>query len=199
VTDTAPETIQLKFGSVGRLGVGWWGVGCLIATEGALFTYLLFSYYYFAVELGPAFGPHRPPSMALPLPNTVILLSSSLIANWSEKAIKAGRKRRFLLGGALTVLLGAAFVAVQLVEWKTKSYSLQTNPYGSLFFTITGFHMAHVVVGLLAWLTMLAWGARGYFDQHRHTPVLITAIYWHFVDVVWIAVFTTFYLTPYLW
>jgi heme/copper-type cytochrome/quinol oxidase subunit 3 len=198
VGEAAPETLALPFGSVERNGVGWWGVSCLIATEAALFAYLLFSYYYTAIEIGPGFAP-RHPSMTFPLPNTVILISSSFVANWAEKSIKAGRRGRFLVGGAITVLLGATFVGVQLLEWRSKHYSLQTGPYGSLFFTITGFHMMHVIVGLLAWLTMLVWGARGYFDRRRHAPVLITAVYWHFVDVVWLAVFFTFYLTPYFW
>jgi heme/copper-type cytochrome/quinol oxidase subunit 3 len=196
VTDAV---LQLPYGSVERKGVGWWGVTCLIATEAALFAYLLFSYYYTAIEVGPGFAPKHPPSLALPLPNTVILLSSSFVAAWAERQMKRGHTRRFLIGGAITVLMGAAFVGVQLLEWKGKHYSLQTGPYGSLFFTITGFHMAHVVVGLLGWLTMLTWAARGYFDARRHTPVLLTAVYWHFVDAVWIAVFFTFYLTPYLW
>jgi heme/copper-type cytochrome/quinol oxidase subunit 3 len=198
VSEVPSEAIALPIGSVGRRGVGWLGVGCLIATEAALFAYLLFSFYYLAVEIGPSFAPPKPPSMALPLPNTVILLASSFVANWAEKQIRAGRMRRFLAGGVVTAALGTIFVGVQLLEWKGKTYSLHTGPYGSLFFTITGFHMAHVVVGLLAWLTMLFWGARGYFDAQRHTPVLITAVYWHFVDVVWLAVFFTLYLTPYL-
>jgi len=199
VAETATAALELPFGSVERKGVGWWGVICLIATEAALFAYLLFSYYYTWLEIGPGFLPRHPPSMDLAAPNTVILISSSFVANWTEKSIKAGRKGRFLIGGGITVLLGVVFVGMQLLEWNSKHYSLQTGPYGSLFFTITGFHMAHVVVGLLVWLTMLTWGGRGYFDQRRHTPVLITAVYWHFVDVVWLAVFFTFYLTPYVW
>ena len=68
-------TLQLPYGSVARKGVGWWGVVCLISTEAALFAYLLFSYYYTAIEIGPGFAPRQPPSLALPLPNTVILLT----------------------------------------------------------------------------------------------------------------------------
>ena len=90
------------------------------------------------------------------------------------------------------------FVAIQLMEWHSRPFTLRSSLYGSLFFTITGFHMAHVVVGLLALAVVLLWSALGYFDARRNAPVLIVSIYWHFVDVVWIFVFTTLYLTPYL-
>ena len=73
-----------------------------------------------------------------------------------------------------------------------------TSAYGSLYFTITGFHMVHVVVGVLMLSMVLLWSALGYFSPRHHARVTIAAIYWHFVDAVWICVFFTFYLSPYL-
>jgi heme/copper-type cytochrome/quinol oxidase subunit 3 len=90
------------------------------------------------------------------------------------------------------------FVVIQTFEWKAKSFSLNSGPYGSLFFTITGFHMAHVILGLLMLLPLTIWSALGYFGPHRSAPVSIGAIYWHFVDAVWLTVFFTIYITPYL-
>ena len=75
---------------------------------------------------------------------------------------------------------------------------MASNTYGSLYFTITGFHMAHVAAGLLMLAALFVWTLLGTFDRWRSTPVSVGVIYWHFVDAVWLAVFLTFYVTPYL-
>jgi cytochrome c oxidase subunit 3 len=95
-------------------------------------------------------------------------------------------------------VLGAIFVGVQLLEWSRKPYQFNSSAYSSLYFTITGFHLAHVVIGMLVLLVLSVWSLLGYFDSKRHAPVAIGAIYWHFVDVVWLVVFFTIYVTPYL-
>ncbi len=99
---------------------------------------------------------------------------------------------------AVAILLGGAFVMIQLGEWGKKNYDLTANLYNSIYFTITGFHLMHVVVGLAVLLFLLLWTALGYFDDRRYVAVKIGGIYWHFVDVVWLFVFTSLYLTPYL-
>jgi heme/copper-type cytochrome/quinol oxidase subunit 3 len=98
----------------------------------------------------------------------------------------------------MTLLLGAVFVGVQLVEWAGKPFHFNQTTYSALYFTITGFHLAHVVVGMIVLLVLLVWSLLGYFDRRRNAPVAIGAVYWHFVDVVWLAVFFTIYVTPYL-
>ena len=75
---------------------------------------------------------------------------------------------------------------------------MASNTYGSLYFTITGFHMAHVAAGLLMLAALFVWTLLGTFDRWRSTPVSVGVIYWHFVDAIWLAVFLTFYVTPYL-
>jgi cytochrome c oxidase subunit 3 len=87
---------------------------------------------------------------------------------------------------------------VQVLEWHNKPYRLASSTYSSLYFTITGFHMAHVAVGLLMIAALFLWSVLGMFDRWRHAPVSIGAVYWHFVDAVWLAVFLTFYVTPHL-
>ena len=82
---------------------------------------------------------------------------------------------------------------------QAKPYTMRSGSYGSLYFTITGFHMAHVVVGLVALLLIFFWCVAGYFDERRNVPLLIGAAYWHFVDIVWLTVFFTFYLMPRIW
>jgi heme/copper-type cytochrome/quinol oxidase subunit 3 len=189
----------LPVGACGTRGPGWLGVACLIATESAVFAYLLFSYYYFDVQLPHGWRPAEAPKLTLSLPNTAILLASSAAVWWAERALKQGRRGRQLLGLAVAIGLGCLFVAVQLLEWKGKHQGLASNAYASLYFTITGFHMAHVLAGLIALSMTLVWSALGYFDARRSAGLSYAAAYWHFVDAVWLAVFFTFYVTPYLW
>ena len=186
-------------GGLGRRSVGWWGLAALIATEGALFAYLLFTYYYLLVQIGPTWFPEHAPPLKLALPNTVILLASSATVAWAERGIRAGARGRAIAGLVLTLVLGVVFVAIQLVEWKAKPYTMQSGSYGSLYFTTTGFHMAHVAAGLIGLVLVLIWTLAGYLDERRNVPMLIGSAYWHFVDVVWLTVFFTFYVAPRLW
>ncbi len=198
MSEVTLERRPIPTGSIGSLANGYWGTVNLILTEGALFAYLLFSYYYYAVQ--PHSGPWPPdgipPSLRLSLPNTILLLASSAVIWWGERGTRQGVRRRQLTGLVVGFLMGLAFVGIQALEWESKTFTLSSGPYGSLFFVITGFHMAHVVVGLLALLAVIIWSFLGYFGPVRSAPVSIAAIYWHFVDAVWITVFFTFYLTP---
>jgi cytochrome c oxidase subunit III len=198
MADAAQVDPALPVAALGRNSVGWWGMLCLIATEASLFAYLLFSYAYFAVRFGPSWLPERHPSMLLAAPNTIVLLSSSVVVWRSEAGAKEGRRGHHLAWLAFAIALGGIFVIVQMFEWKAKTYSLSSNAYGSFYFTITGFHMAHVVVGLAVLSVVWIWSALGYITPRRHEAVLISSVYWHFVDVVWLFVFTAFYITPYL-
>ncbi|HEY0178825.1 MAG TPA: cytochrome c oxidase subunit 3 [Dokdonella sp.] len=190
---------RVPVGGAGRRSIGWWGLVTLIATEGALFAYLLFSYYYVFVQLGPSWLPERTPSLGLALPNTLILLASSATVWLAERGVRRGARGVALASLAATLVLGVVFTAIQIFEWKTKPYSMRSGAYGSMYFTITGFHMAHVAAGIVALALVFVWCAAGYLDRERHVPMLIGAAYWHFVDVVWLFVFATFYLVPRLW
>lgn len=204
MSDTAiksdePLTIgRLPIGSIGHESNGWWGMLLLIVTESFLFGYLLFSYYYFASHAEPGSFPAEQPSFRLSGPNTVILIVSSIAVWWGEHSGKRGSRGGLLAGLSVGFVLGAIFVAIQVIEWMEKPFTIASHAYGSSFFTTTGFHMAHVVGGLVVLLALIVWSALGYFDRERMAPISIGSIYWHFVDVVWLAVFFTFYVTPYL-
>jgi cytochrome c oxidase subunit 3 len=189
----------LPVGGVGRIGVGWWGLVCFIATEAALFGYLLFDYCYYAIQLEPGWMPERHPSLDFALPNTIIAILSSLAAWWGERGIRRGARGQLLAGFALAFLLGLAFLLLEGMDWATKPFTLSSSLYGSLYFTITGLHVAHLILGLVALLAILFWAALGYFDARRNTPVLIGAAYWHFVNLVWLVFFVALYLAPRLW
>ena len=188
----------LPVGSRGRLSSGWWGMWSLIATEAALFAYLLFSYFYVGSQVHGPWPAGGLPKLQIALPDTIILLVASGTMWWGERGVRTGRPGRLKIGLVATILLGIVFLGLQGVEWHNKPFHLTSNVYGSLYFTVTGFHMAHVVAGLLMLLALLLWSLLGYFDERRHAAVSVGAIYWHFVTAVWIFVFLAIYVSPYL-
>jgi cytochrome c oxidase subunit III len=193
----ASRRLDLPVGSIGHHANGWWGMMMLIVTEGALFIYLLFAYYYNAVQHGQNWLPEDLPNFKLSLPDTIILLLSSAVVWRAESLLKRGRN-----GGvaaiylAVGALMGIVFIAIQALEWGTKKFTPFSSSYGSLYYTITGFHMLHVAAGVLMLATLSLWCTLGYFNHIRSAPVSIGAIYWHFVDAVWLVLFFTFYVTP---
>jgi cytochrome c oxidase subunit 3 len=134
--------------------------------------------------------------LALALPGTLILLASSVAVGWAQLGIEHGNRWRLTIGMGGGALLGVIFLVVQYFEWAQKPYGLTSSPYSSLYYVITGFHMAHVVVGVVMLTVLALWSGRGYFNRFRFAHIHIGALYWHFVDAVWLAVFFTFYLTP---
>jgi heme/copper-type cytochrome/quinol oxidase subunit 3 len=177
---------------------GFWGMMLLILTEASLFTYLLFSYFYLG-SIAPGRWPSEgPPSLRLVIPNTLILLVSSGTMYWAESGIRKGDTHRLRLGLLSTLVLGLTFLTIQGVEYGNKHITPSTDAYGSLFFTITGFHGAHVAAGLLMVGVITARAFFNHFRAGRHDAVTNVAWYWHFVDVVWLAVFTCLYLLPHV-
>lgn len=174
---------------------GQWGMLLLIATEAALFASLIFSYFYLEVR-SPLWPPNGAPDLKVASFNTAILLSSSVTLHWGELGIRNGRVGRMRLGLALTMVLGAVFLSLQVYEYSRLGFSPTTDAYGSVFFTITGIHGTHVFVGLLILGVMSVMAAKGIFSQEDHHYLSNAALYWHFVDAVWIAVFTSLYLSP---
>jgi cytochrome c oxidase subunit III len=191
---------SLPVGAMDTRANGWWAMIFTIFTEASLFAYLLFAYYYLAVQphMPGTFPEGGPPPLAVASVNTVILLTSSAAVGWAQLSIEHNKKWRLVAGLGLGALLGMVFLAIQLMEWADQRFTLSSTPYSSLYFVITGFHMAHVIVGVLILLALTFWSERGCFNSRRFAHIHIGALYWHFVDAVWIAVFLTFYITPLL-
>jgi heme/copper-type cytochrome/quinol oxidase subunit 3 len=181
-----------------RRNPGWWAMVLIVVTEAMLFAYLLFAYFYLGSMANTPWPPGGPPALKLVVPNTIILLVSSGTMWWAESGIRAGSQMRLRLGMLITLLLGAAFLLIQGIEYSKKDFALQSNAYGSLFFTITGFHGAHVFVGLLFNIVVQLRAWLGHFTAERHLAVTNVAMYWHFVDAVWLVVFVSLYLTPHI-
>jgi cytochrome c oxidase subunit 3 len=198
MADVPAASTALPVGPIGRHGLGWWGVGTLIATEAALFAYLLFAYFYLGATAGPDWLLEPHPNLGVALPNTLLLLASSAAAWWGERGILQQRRARALWGFGLALVMGSVFALVQSYEWHAKAFRLGTSSYGSLYFLTTGIHEAHVIIGIAVLIAIFVWTALDYFSPRRRLSVSAGVLYWHFVDVVWLFIFTTYYLTPYL-
>jgi heme/copper-type cytochrome/quinol oxidase subunit 3 len=193
---TRPEAFLAEH-PAGRT-VGWWGMVMFVTTEATLFAVLLSSYFYvrFQAEAWPVGGIEEP-KLTRPLIMTALLLPSSLPVMWAERGIRHGQRWRLRIGLVATLLMGGAFLALQGMEYseKLKKFTIDTNVYGSFFYTITGFHGLHVTIGLIMVTWLLAASLRGSFGYRRHERVRLTAIYWHFVDLVWLFILFTIYLS----
>lgn len=144
---------SLPVGGQELISTRWWGMMCLIATEGILFVYLIFAYAYLGSQSPGPWPPAGPPSLALSAPDTIVLVASSFLLGWGARRGANKARLRLALGG--TFVLGTIFLVVQGFEWAAKPFTLKTNAYSAIYFTLTGFHMAHVVVGLLMLLVLL--------------------------------------------
>ena len=184
----------------GTRSTGWWGMVGLITTEATLFATLLVSYFYLRFQSEPEWPPDgiEPPTMELPLIMTVLLLGSSIPMHWAETGIRKNEQGRLRAGLLIAFLMAAAFLVLMGVEYAEKlpEVTATTNAYGSMFYAITGFHGTHVLVGVLMnlWLQVRAW--MGHFDDERHGHVQNITLYWHFVDVVWIFILLSLYVSP---
>jgi heme/copper-type cytochrome/quinol oxidase subunit 3 len=179
---------------------GWWGMVLLVATEATLFAVLLASYFYVRFKTANGWPPDAiaDPKLVRAFVMTVLLTASGFVMYAAETGIRRGRQRTLVLGLGVTFLLGLAFLGLQI--WETvvvaREFTPRTNTYGSLVFTITGAHSAHLVAGLLllAWVQARAWFAA--YSPRRHLGVQMAAIYWYFVVAVQLAIFVSLYLTP---
>lgn len=183
-------------------GLGWWGMVFFIASESLLFANLLAGYLYLRVRAG-TWPPPGGPQLDRPVPfgnnyliliNTIILLSSSIPMIFAGRATRRGNMRNvpwLILG---SIVLGAIFISLQGVEYATNGFGPSDGILGSTFYTITGFHGAHVMVGLIFLSINFFRALRGQFSKEKHFALQAGEMYWHFVDVVWIFVFSLVYL-----
>jgi cytochrome c oxidase subunit 3 len=126
--------------------------------------------------------------------NTAILLSSSLTIHWAQTSIKNGNRFGLKAGILTTLLLGCTFLFVQINEYVHLGFAPHDHAQGSVFYGLTGLHGAHVFIGLtlLAMVTVRAF--RGHYSAEEHRGVEVPGIYWHFVDVMWVIVYTSVYI-----
>jgi cytochrome c oxidase subunit 3 len=126
--------------------------------------------------------------------NTAVLLSSSVTIHWALESVKRGNRFGLKAGMVTTFLLGCTFLFVQINEYVHIGFAPSNSAQASVFYGLTGLHGAHVFIGLCLLLMVTVRAFRGHFSPEQHRGVEVPGIYWHFVDVMWVVVYTTVYL-----
>lgn len=174
----------------------WWGMLGLVAIETTVVTAFIVSWFYLRMGAGTWPPGGKMPALLLPTLNTVLLLASSGVVLWADHGIRRGDARRLALGLTTAIGMAIVFLVLKAVEYVGKDYRWSDHAYGSIVWTIAGFHSAHVVSLVLKTGVMATLAWRGYFTRERHLGVRVNGIYWHFVVLVWLPLYATLYLAP---
>ena len=171
------------------------GMLLFIASEIMLFGSFFTAYFFVRVVNGfdwPPDGFHLPVFVAGI--NSAILLTSSATMHWALQSIKRGNRAGLQAGLVLTFAMGLVFLLTQILEYARIGFAPHENSFATIFFSLTGLHGAHVFVGLTLLLFATIRAFRGHYSPEHHHGVELPGIYWHFVDVMWIVVYTTIYI-----
>ncbi len=186
--NAANEAVNLDRGKVGLI--------CLFLTEVSLFSIFVTAYIFFAGK--SASGPQPADVLSLPIVATICLLSSSLTAELALRTLRSDARGRFLFWLGATILLGAEFLRQTAVEWNklinVDHLTIATNVFGTTYYSLVGLHASHVVIGLILLTLVFLLGFSGAPLQQHERRIHLLSWYWHFVDVVWIVVFTVVYV-----
>jgi cytochrome c oxidase subunit III len=172
------------------------GMYCVIAAEVAIFTIFVIAYIFYIGK--SVTGPQPRDVLHVPIFLTICLLSSSITIHFAVRSLRSGRIVSFRLWWLLTIALGSIFLLGTLREWHQLIYdeglTIQTNLFGTTYYSLVGLHAFHVTVGLLALATVLVFTLRGSVGKQHAERTEVLSMYWHFVDVVWVVVFTVVYI-----
>lgn len=189
--------------TVARAGLEWnppdrgrVAILSLIAAEAAIFTIFVVAYVFY---LGKSLtGPMPKDILSVPIFYTICLLSSSLTIHFAAKSLRRGGVLTFGVWWLVTITLGAAFLYGTGTEWYRLIYkerfTISTNLFGTTYYSLIGLHGFHVVVGLLSLSIVMVFTLLGSVGSERAERIDVLSLYWHFVDVVWIVVFTVVYV-----
>jgi len=172
------------------------GMACLIIAEVAIFTIFVVAYiYYVGKSLS---GPTPGKLLETPIFYTICLLSSSLTIHFAGKLLERGRQGAFLLFWLLTIALGALFLYGTGQEWHRLIYehglTISTNLFGTTYYSLVGLHAFHVSAGLIMLSIVVLFGIAGRVGPEQSARIDVLSMYWHFVDAVWVVVFTVVYV-----
>ena len=172
-----------------------WGLLTFLASESLMFGGFFATYLFFrgTTEVWPPEGTEV--ELLLPTINTIILVSSSFVIHWGDTAIKKNDVKGMQKWYIVTAIMGVIFLLGQAYEYASLGYGLTTNVFANCFYIMTGFHGLHVLVGVLLILSVV-WRSRrpGQYSATNHTFIEMAEIYWHFVDIIWIVLFTLVYI-----
>jgi len=169
---------------------------CLILTETCIFSIFVAAYVFY---IGKSLtGPTPREVLDLPILSTICLLSSSVTITLAERAFNRDRLGRFKIFWLATIVLGAIFLASTAAEWRRliyqKGLTISTNLFGTTFYSLVGLHASHVIVGMCLLLLVFIFSLRGFVTIMHRERLQMISWYWHFVDAVWIVVFTVVYI-----
>jgi cytochrome c oxidase subunit 3 len=172
------------------------GMCCLIVAESAIFTIFVAAYiFYIGKSLS---GPTPREILHVPIFSTICLLSSSLTMHWAIAALRKGKTASFGISWFVTLALGTIFIVATGREWYhliyLEGFTIQTNLFGSTYYALVGLHASHVIVGLIALTIVMILALMGKVKQEQSDRCEVISLYWHFVDAVWVIVFTTVYI-----
>src|ERR1700739_3068330 len=172
------------------------GMASLIFAESAIFTIFVVAYLYY---LGKSLsGPTPRQVLETPVFYTICLLSSSLTIHFAGKSLERGRRGAFLLLWLFTIVLGGLFLFGTGQEWHRLIYehglTISTNLFGTTYYSLVGLHAFHVTAGLIMLTIALIFGLTGRVHEDHSRRIDVLALYWHFVDAVWVIVFTVVYV-----
>jgi cytochrome c oxidase subunit III len=172
------------------------GMACLILAESAIFTIFVVAYLFYAGK--SLSGPTPREVLETPIFYTICLLSSSLTIHFASRFLERGKRGAFLGLWFLTIVLGALFMYGTAQEWHRLVYehglTISTNLFGTTYYSLVGLHAFHVTAGLLMLSIVLLFGLAGRVDRDQSVRVEVLSLYWHFVDAVWVVVFTVVYV-----
>ena len=184
-----PETWALPY-------KGKVGMACLIVAESAIFTIFVVAYLFYAGK--SLTGPTPREVLETPIFYTICLLSSSLTIHFATRSLERGRRGAFLELWFLTIILGALFLYGTGQEWHRLIYerglTVSTNLFGTTYYSLVGLHGFHVTAGLIMLSVVLFFGLAGRVGPEQSARVDVLSLYWHFVDAVWVVVFTVVYV-----
>lgn len=172
------------------------GMACLIIAEAAIFTIFVVAYLFYLGK--SATGPQPKDVLEFPLLMSIALFSSSATITFAVNALRKGSLGAFRAWWALTIALALAFLAGTGLEWKhlivDKGLTIRTNLFGTTYYSLVGLHAFHVIVGTLFFLVVLALALAGKVARAHAERTHVLALYWHFVDAVWVVVLTVVYV-----
>ena len=172
------------------------GMSCLIIAESAIFLIFVVAYLFYLDK--SVSGPTPRQILELPILNSICLLSSSATITAALRALKRGDTKWFSRWWLVTIVLGGYFLFGTGHEWYRliyeKGFTIQTNLFGTTFYSLVGLHATHVVIGLLGLTLVMAFALAGWVKQHHAERTHVLGLYWHFVDAVWVVVFTVVYI-----
>src|SRR5258708_9250390 len=172
------------------------GMACLIIAEAAIFTICVVAYLYYAGK--SMSGPTPSEVLETPIFYTICLLSSSLTIHFASRFLERGGRGAFLGFWFLTIALGGLFLFGTAQEWHRLIYehglTISTNLFGTTYYSLVGLHAFHVTVGLILLSIVFVFGLAGRVGSDQSARVEVLSMYWHFVDAVWVVVFTVVYI-----